>query len=34
LALGCERLFHIEGDRCGMRFPCLDGIAHKTEESA
>jgi hypothetical protein len=34
LAMGCDRFFHVEGDRCGMRFPCLDRIAHTTEESA
>jgi hypothetical protein len=24
-ALGCDRLVDPEGDRCGTRFPCLDG---------
>lgn len=29
LATGCERLCHVEGDRCGIRFPCLEAL--KTE---
>jgi hypothetical protein len=32
LAMGCDRFFHAEGDRCGMRFPCLEGVEPITEE--
>lgn len=26
MALGCERLCHLNGDHCGTRFPCLDSL--------
>jgi hypothetical protein len=32
LAMGCDRFFHLEGDRCGLRFPCLDN-AEKLKQS-
>ena len=31
LAMGCERLYHPNGDHCGMRFPCLGDVGdHKS----